>query len=64
MAEPILRQHFTTDQTTKTIRAALGIVDELEPPDDLRLAAFNFALGMLGKWYDARQVVPTVRGIG
>lgn len=49
-----LRRHFSRELVVDTLRLTLDVVDELEPPDDLRLATFNAAFGMFGKFYDAR----------
>lgn len=52
MTVPRLERHFTVEQTEDVCRDALGVVERLEPPEDLRLAVFNTAVGMLGKWFD------------
>lgn len=49
-----LRRHFSRELVVETLRLTLNVVDELDPPDDLRLATFNAAFGMFGKFYDAR----------
>jgi hypothetical protein len=34
------RQHNTPEQIREYLREALDVVDELDPPDDLRVSAF------------------------
>lgn len=58
-----LRRHFSREQVTETVGLALAVVDELDPPDDLRLAAFNAAFGMFGQWYDARAAAMAGMGL-
>ena len=47
------RQNYTPAQATDHLRAALAIVDELDVPDDLRVAAFTKAADLLS----AKQVL-------
>ena len=40
-------QHNSAEQTHAYIAAALALVEELEPPEDLRVAAFSKAVDLL-----------------
>jgi hypothetical protein len=46
-------QHNTPEQVRDYLREALAIVDELDPPDELRAALFVQAVGLLS----AKQIV-------
>lgn len=50
---------YTREQATEHLRAALAIVAELDPPSDLREAAFTNAVSMLSrKDVQIEQVLP------
>jgi hypothetical protein len=39
--------HNTVEQVERYLRAALDLIDKLEPPEDLRVAAFQSAVNMV-----------------
>lgn len=43
MTPPRLSRVWTRDELATELRDALGLVDELDPPEDLRVAVFNVA---------------------
>jgi hypothetical protein len=61
---PNLKRHFTDQQIEDALRFALDVVEKLEPPDDLRVAAFNAAWGMRGMYYQQGSPVLPVGPLG
>ena len=44
---PNWQHHFTREETQTHVADALAIIEATDPPDDLRQAAFAFALNAL-----------------
>lgn len=57
---------WTQRQATKIIADALAIVEELDPPDDLRQAVFGVALNLGGQMApeDSGVTIPKLDAIG
>lgn len=53
-------QHHTPEQVQLTLAAALELVDEIRPPDDLRVVFFTKAVDLLAT--KTVQIVPDVPG--
>ena len=56
--------HNTPEQVREYLREALAIVEELDPPTDLREVAFTKAADLVsGKQIAVEQVVPGIPGM-
>lgn len=53
---PSMERVWDADDVEPEIREALDMVDRLAPPDDLRLAAFQFAVQLLTQRAQRAQV--------
>ena len=42
-------QLYTRDEVAALLRAGLGLVDELDPPEDLRAVVLEQAVGMIAR---------------
>lgn len=56
MALPQLQRTWDHDDVVTELRDALAVVDELAPPDDLRVAVFNYAAQLLSQRAQVQQL--------